>query len=105
MSEENNEDKKNSFSKTFFEYLDKGVEASKKGLKTASTAVSDFGDKTVLKIELTQLNNKVEKKYTELGKLMYKESPLVIENEEIKKVIQEINDLNADIEKHKAEIN
>ncbi|WP_296012260.1 hypothetical protein [uncultured Treponema sp.] len=75
MSEEINEEKKaeeNSsgkklFAKTLKQYLDKGVEASKKGLKTAGSAISEFGDKSVNKIDIVQLKNRLEKKYQELG--------------------------------------
>ena len=72
MSEELNEEKetvsgKKEFAKTLKQYLDKGVEASKKGLKNAGTAISEFGDKSVNKIDIVQLKNRLEKKYQELG--------------------------------------
>ena len=74
MSEEINEEKKEEtaagkkiFAKTLKQYLDKGVEASKKGLKTAGSAISEFGDKSVNKIDIVQLKNRLEKKYQELG--------------------------------------
>ena len=38
--------------KTILEYIDKGVEAGKKGLKTAGVAISDLGDKSVKGIGL-----------------------------------------------------
>ena len=55
------------FKKKFLGIIDSGVEASKKGIKTAGSAISDFGDKSVVRIELTQLNSKLEKTYRELG--------------------------------------
>lgn len=75
MSEEINEEKKTEetssskklFAKTLKQYLDKGVEASKKGLKTAGSAISEFGDKSVNKIDIVQLKSRLEKKYQELG--------------------------------------
>lgn len=74
MSEEINEEKaeetasgKKLFAKTLKQYLDKGVEASKKGLKTAGSAISEFGDKSVNKIDIVQLKSRLEKKYQELG--------------------------------------
>ena len=75
MSEEINEEKKAEetssgkklFAKTLKQYLDKGVEASKKGLKTAGSAISEFGDKSVNKIDIVQLKSRLEKKYQELG--------------------------------------
>lgn len=75
MSEEINEEKKAEetssgkklFAKTLKQYLDKGVEASKKGLKTAGSAISEFGDKSVNKIDIVQLKSRLEKIYQELG--------------------------------------
>lgn len=78
MSEEINEEKKAEetssgkklFAKTLKQYLDKGVEASKKGLKTAGSAISEFGDKSVNKIDIVQLKNHLVKKYQELGQVV-----------------------------------
>ena len=75
MSEEINEEKKAEetssskmlFAKNLKQYLDKGVEVSKKGLKTAGSAISEFGDKSVNKIDIVQLKNRLAKKYQELG--------------------------------------
>ena len=75
MSEEVNEEKKAEetssskklFAKNLKQYLDKGVEVSKKGLKTAGSAISEFGDKSVNKIDIVQLKNRLAKKYQELG--------------------------------------
>ena len=74
MSEEINEEKKTEetssskklFAKTLKQYLDKSVEVSKKGLKSGS-AISEFGDKSVNKIDIVQLKNRLVKKYQELG--------------------------------------
>lgn len=59
--------KKFLFGKQILAFLDKGVEASKKGIKSAGDAISDFGDKSVTKIENTQLKSKIEKIYRDLG--------------------------------------
>lgn len=75
MSEEINEEKKTEetssskklFAKNLKQYLDKGVEVSKKGLKSAGSAISEFGDKSVNKIDIVQLKNRLVKKYQELG--------------------------------------
>lgn len=75
MSEEINEEKKTEetssskklFAKTLKQYLDKSVEVSKKGLKSAGSAISEFGDKSVNKIDIVQLKSRLEKKYQELG--------------------------------------
>ena len=73
MSEEINEEKKTEetssskklFAKTLKQY--KSVEVSKKGLKSAGSAISEFGDKSVNKIDIVQLKNRLVKKYQELG--------------------------------------
>lgn len=78
MSEEINEEKKAEetssskklFAKNLKQYLDKGVEVSKKGLKTAGSAISEFGDKSVNKIDIVQLKNRLAKKYQELGQVV-----------------------------------
>ena len=57
--------------KTFFTYLDRGVEVSKKGLKSAGSAISDFGDKSVKRIETAQFKLKLEKAYAALGKTVH----------------------------------
>ena len=57
--------------KTLLEYIDKGVEAGKKGLKTASVALSDLGDKSVKSIELQQLKMKKNKALAQLGKYVW----------------------------------
>ena len=51
--------------------IDSGVEASKKGLATAGSAISDFGDKSVIRIELSQLNAKLDEVYQEIGKFCF----------------------------------
>ncbi len=55
------------FSKTLKGILDKGVESSKKGLKSAGAAISEFGDKSVIHIDIAKLKAKLDKKYKELG--------------------------------------
>lgn len=78
MSEEINEEKKTEetssskklFAKTLKQYLDKSVEVSKKGLKSAGSAISEFGDKSVNKIDIVQLKNHLVKKYQELGQVV-----------------------------------
>ena len=58
--------------RTILGYLDKGVEAGKKGLKSAGDALSDFGDKSVLRIELQQLKGKRNAAVMQLGELAYR---------------------------------
>ena len=120
MSEEINEEKKaeeNSsgkklFAKTLKQYLDKGVEASKKGLKTAGSAISEFGDKSVNKIDIVQLKSRLEKKYQELGQAVAdqlsddgisisKDSLVVSEKlSAINELKEKINEKEASLKKH-----
>lgn len=120
MSEEINEEKKTEetssskklFAKTLKQYLDKGVEASKKGLKTAGSAISEFGDKSVNKIDIVQLKSRLEKKYQELGQAVAgqlsedgisisKDSLVVSEKlSAIKELKEKINEKEASLKKH-----
>ena len=59
-SAENTKTGLNDFKKKFFGFLD-----------SAGNAISDFGDKSVVRIEITQLNSKLDKAYKELGRTVY----------------------------------
>lgn len=120
MSEEINEEKKTEetssskklFAKTLKQYLDKGVEASKKGLKTAGSAISEFGDKSVNKIDIVQLKSRLEKKYQDLGQAVAgqlsedgisisKDSLVVSEKlSAINELKEKINEKEASLKKH-----
>ena len=92
--------------KTILDYIDRGVEASKKGLKSAGNALSEFGDKSVLKIELSQLKSQLAKNYTELGKTCYKilrgdnQGELSTGNAEIVKLLDAVEKTEENIAKH-----
>ncbi|MGN0728483.1 hypothetical protein [Treponema sp.] len=66
-NDENTSSRKKELAKTLKEYLDKGIEVSKKGVKTAGVAISEFGDKSVNRIDIVQLKSRLDKKYQELG--------------------------------------
>lgn len=120
MSEEINEEKKTEetssskklFAKTLKQYLDKSVEVSKKGLKSAGSAISEFGDKSVNKIDIVQLKNRLVKKYQELGQAVAeqlaedgisisKDSLVVSEKlSSIKELKEKINEKEASLKKH-----
>ncbi|WP_178841371.1 hypothetical protein [uncultured Treponema sp.] len=55
------------FKENFQKYLEKGVQVSKKAWTKAESAVTKFGDESVLKIEKTQLQSKLKKEITALG--------------------------------------
>lgn len=63
------DDKK--FSNTVLDFIDKVAESSKKGFMAAGEAISDFGDKSVVRIEIGQLKSKLSKAYADLGKNVY----------------------------------
>lgn len=120
MSEEINEEKKTEetssskklFAKTLKQYLDKSVEVSKKGLKSAGSAISEFGDKSVNKIDIVQLKSRLEKKYQELGQAVAeqlaedgisisKDSLVVSEKlSSIKELKEKIHEKEASLKKH-----
>lgn len=91
-------------------YIDKGVEASKKGFKTAGSAISEFGDKSVMKIELTQLKAKLTKEYSTFGQNAYnqlvakKNSTMDLTSKEASASVVAISKLLKDIKKHEKDI-
>ena len=48
-------------------YVDKGVAASRDALTKAGSAVKDFSDKGVVRLELVQLKSQLKKTYENLG--------------------------------------
>jgi len=93
--------------KTILEYIDKGVEAGKKGLMTAGVAISDFGDKSVKSIELQQLKMKKNKALAQLGKYVWETLKSGGENavvsptdEKIKYYMDGLENLQKNIDEH-----
>lgn len=104
------------------EYLDKGIEASKdaftkgmdlskKALSKASDAVQDFGDKSVIRMERHQAEQKRNELIRELGNLAVdcfiknQETSLNIDDEKVAVVIKEITRLNGEIERRTEVLN
>ena len=101
-------------------FISKSSDVTKSAFSKASNAVQKFSDKSVLKIEIKQMESKKEKLFTKIGKHLY--SVLSNENvdlmnlqnsndekistfvEEIKTFQAEIVQLNLDIEKNKEEL-
>lgn len=106
MEKDEKSGNKQNIGKTILDYIDRGVEASKKGLKSAGNALSEFGDKSVLKIELSQLKSQLAKNYTELGKTCYKilrgdnQGELSTGNAEIVKLLDAVEKTEENIAKH-----
>ena len=106
---ESGENGSSGFGKKLREYIDKGVEASKKGLKTAGSAISDFGDKSVLQIEISQLKTKLSKEYETLGEVTYSllsgaEGAVSKTSKGVEPSLEKINSLSKDIKKHEKQI-
>ena len=98
-------------------FISKSSDVTKSAFSKASNAVQKFSDKSVLKIEIKQMESKKEKLFTKIGKHL--SSVLSNENvdlmnlqnsndekittlvEEIKTFQAEIVQLNLDIEKNK----
>ena len=98
-------------------FISKSSDVTKSAFSKASNAVQKFSDKSVLKIEIKQMESKKEKLFTKIGKHL--SSVLSNENvdlmnlqnsndekittlvEEIKTIQAEIVQLNLDIEKNK----
>lgn len=101
-------------------FISKSSDVTKSAFAKASNAVQKFSDKSVLKIEIKQMESKKEKLFTKIGKHL--SSVLSNENvdlmnlqnsndekistlvEEIKTFQAEIVQLNLDIEKNKEEL-
>ena len=101
-------------------FISKSSDVTKSAFSKASNAVQKFSDKSVLKIEIKQMESKKEKLFTKIGKHL--SSVLAHENvdlmnlqnsndekistlvEEIKTFQAEIVQLNLDIEKNKEDL-
>lgn len=83
--------------------VDKGINASKVALTNAGTAIQNFGDRSVLRIERAQYESKLKHDITELGNLVYKR--FVDEGQEsIETTDEEIIALITNLKNYKAEI-
>lgn len=95
------------FGEGFMEFLDKVMEGGKKGLKATGEAISDFGDKSVVRIELSQLKTKLSKAHIDLGKNIYNKITVqnmtqinVSDDLELAGLVDAIRKLEEDIAKH-----
>lgn len=84
-------------------FMDKGVEVSKSALSKAGEAVQDFGDKSVTKIEIKKLENKLEKLICELGSYVFdkfdaeKVDILSSSDDKVQAIITSINEIKNQI--------
>ncbi len=99
-------DNKN-FGDSVLHFIDKVAESGKKGFKAAGEAISDFGDKSVVRIELGQLKSKLTKAHCDLGKLVYEKLEIqkqqqvsAVDDLPVAELIDAIRKIEADIKKH-----
>lgn len=100
------ESKKLSFKEKFFRFLDKSVESSKKAFYKAGEKISDFSDKSVLKIEVSRLNGKLEKLYARLGEFVFEKhisaKPSAADLSALNSYYMQIEELLSEIEAKKS---
>ena len=85
------------------DFMDKGVEVSKTALTKASEAVQDFGDKSVIRIDIKKLESKLEKLINELGSYFYDKiasenaESVYASDEKVASIIKNINEIKSQI--------
>jgi vacuolar-type H+-ATPase subunit I/STV1 len=98
-----------SFKEKFFKFLDKSVESSKKVFHKAGEKISDFSDKSVMKIELTRMTGKLEKLYASLGEFVFEKrssaKKTAADTETLKEYYTQIEELLSEIEAKKNAVN
>lgn len=93
------------------EYLEKSVEASKDAFSKAGDAVQDFGDKSVLKIEIKQINSRLNREYRSLGTQIYRlysenhETEIAFSDARISGILEEIGRLQDEISRRETALN
>lgn len=103
-------DSAESFKLKVLSVISKTVKVSKKGLKSAGQAISDFGDKSVLKIENSQIRARIEKKYAELGSYVYaaliskNPADISMKNADVKSIVSDIDRFFSQVSKNETSI-
>ena len=98
------------FTQRLQDSLDKGLKASKDLLIKARDTAKDLGDSGILKIEINHLENQAEKVMGQLGSFVFEYfnekagTSLAPDSEELKKFLDEIEDLKAKIEEKETEL-
>lgn len=83
--------------------MDKGINASKVALTKAGTAIHNFSDQSVLRIEKAQFESKFKHSITDLGLLVYKsfvdegKESISVTDEEIVKLLTEMKEYKTEI--------
>lgn len=92
------------------ETLNKGLKSSRELFDRARDKAKDLGEKSVIRIELTQLDSQVEKLFAKLGAAVYKR--LIDEQHqtvsalspEVKELLAELADVRARIEEKERQL-
>lgn len=86
-------------------FFGKSAVVSRKAVKKAGNAIQDFSDKSVVKIEIKQFENKKKAKYSELGKYTAEsfmegnKKTLKSTDETVVKILEEIQSYDKEIQK------
>ena len=92
------------------EYFDKSVEVSKEALSKVGDTVQDFGDKSVVMIEIKQLEHKLNKELISLGNQVYNvfmennSDSLKFDDARVSGIFLELQRLNGEIKARKASL-
>ena len=98
------------FNERMKELLDQGVAASKEFAARAGAKAQDLGERSVLMLEIRQLENQAQKLIGRLGAEAYQtftergEQTLSIENTMVKTLLSDIASARESIEKKEAEL-
>lgn len=90
--------------------LKKGAETSKNALDAAGKAAVKFGDESVLKIEIKQLENQIKKDTAELGKTALKfflddeKESISASDDEIRIILDRIRQAKSEIAEKEGEL-
>lgn len=97
---------KEEFKEKFKFGMEKVVESSKKALAQAGSAVQDFSDKSVIRIEIHQLESKRDEQVKLLGNLAMSRflaegtQTLSSDEEAVSAILEEVKKLDKDIAEH-----
>ena len=97
---------KEEFKEKFKFGMEKVVESSKKALAQAGSAVQDFSDKSVIRIEIHQLESKRDEQVKLLGDLAMSRflaegtQTLSSDEEAVSAILEEVKKLDKDIAEH-----
>lgn len=86
-------------------FFGKSASVSKNVAKKAGSAIQDFSDKSVVKIEIKQFESKKKAKYSELGKYVAEsfttgeKKTLKNTDETVSKILEEIQNYEKEIQK------